>query len=37
MSGSTALRNSQYEADVTTTMYCFNNKYSIDTGINMKI
>lgn len=37
MSGSTALRNSQYGADVTTTMDCFNDEYSIDTGINIKI
>lgn len=37
MSGSTALRNSQYEADVTTTMDYFNNEYSINTGINIKI
>lgn len=37
ISGSTVLRNSQYEANVTTTMDCFNDKYSIDTGINMKI
>lgn len=37
MSGSNALRNNQYKADVTTTMDCFNDKYSIDTGINMKI
>ena len=37
ISGLTALRNNQYEADVTTIMDCFNNEYSIDTGINMKI
>ena len=36
MSGSAALRNSQYEADVTTTD-CFNDEYSIDIGINMNI